>query len=258
VANTLYTTGNAGAVGTSTNHPLQFLTNDTERMRIDSSGNVGIGTSSPAQSWTGASARVAQLRGGGSQVTVFRVNESSDTFGDLQLISSASAEAAVYNFANGAMRFGTNGAERLRIDSSGNVGIGTTSPTQKLDVNGTVKATAFVGDGSGLTGIAGGVTSLNGQTGAITNTTLYAIGSYVTGRPSNSTSYSANSTLSGSSLYNLPPAMRWWNDGSNFTAWGNGTTYNGGTLVSTGTWRALSPANSYSDGVAVGLWVRIS
>ena len=41
-------------------------------------------------------------------------------------------------------------ATAITIDSSENVGVGTTSPTQKLEVNGTVKATALEGDGSAL------------------------------------------------------------------------------------------------------------
>ena len=52
--------------------------------------------------------------------------------------------------------FSEGGAEAMRITSAGNVGIGTISPTQKLDVNGTIKATSFSGDGSGLTGVSAG------------------------------------------------------------------------------------------------------
>ena len=101
-----------------------------------------------------------------------------------------------------------------------------------------------------------GVSSLNGQTGAVTNTTLYAIGSYITGRPQNLTNYAVNSTIAGTSLYNTTPAAYW--DGS---LWVVGPTGNGFTpsLVNTGTWQcmSLSYGNGTSYGVA-GLWVRIS
>jgi hypothetical protein len=106
--------------GVASNGSLLLQSNGTTTaVTIDTSQNVGVGTTSPAQSWTGGSARVAQLQGGSGQITVLRINESSATGGDLQLVSSSSSEVAVYNFANGAMRFGTNSAERARITPGG-------------------------------------------------------------------------------------------------------------------------------------------
>jgi hypothetical protein len=51
------------------------------------------------------------------------------------------------------IRFDTAGSERMIIDDSGNVGIGSATPTTALDVNGTVTATAFAGSGASLTNI---------------------------------------------------------------------------------------------------------
>ena len=56
----------------------------------------------------------------------------------------------------GTITFGTDqGIERMRIQSDGNVGIGTTAATSTLTVNGSLSATTLYGDGSNLTGISG-------------------------------------------------------------------------------------------------------
>jgi hypothetical protein len=56
--------------------------------------------------------------------------------------------------------FAPQRSQKLIIKSDGKVGIGTSSPSEKLDVNGTVKATSFSGDGSALTGISSGAGSV--------------------------------------------------------------------------------------------------
>jgi len=61
--------------------------------------------------------------------------------------------------SDGQFKVTTEGTEQLIIDSSGKVGIGTISPSSKLQVNGTVTATAFSGNGAALTNLP--LSSLN-------------------------------------------------------------------------------------------------
>jgi hypothetical protein len=77
----------------------------------------------------------------------------------LEFVNSAStSNGFAFYLGNQESSTGTSGLdaaeEKVTIDSAGNLGIGQTTPTQKLDVAGTVKAIAFEGDGSALTGIS--------------------------------------------------------------------------------------------------------
>ncbi len=58
-------------------------------------------------------------------------------------VNNSAGGSFLFENGNNALRFGTNGSERMRITNGGNVGIGTTSPATKLDVNGGIKATTI-------------------------------------------------------------------------------------------------------------------
>ena len=124
---------------------MQFFTNNTERMRITSAGSVGIGTTSPQTSTKGLHVVHDATEGTPSfpdgEVIIAQRNFNSSQGCHIGIIAGSAGESAInfgdkdnsdvgnitYNHSANRMEFATNAAERMRIDSSGNLLVGATS-----------------------------------------------------------------------------------------------------------------------------------
>jgi hypothetical protein len=94
---------------------------------IDSSENVGIG---------GAPATQLFVKSASNAANVFAI-ESADASQRLQFgVNTSNGGSYIFEQKAQALRFGTSDTERMRIDASGSVGIGTSSPAAKLDISG--------------------------------------------------------------------------------------------------------------------------
>jgi hypothetical protein len=150
----------AAYVWNRANTALLFATNNAQRMQVDSSGNLCLGTTSS----TGA--RFSVDDGGGSLIAnlnsthanggYIRVQKSGTSIGDIgagaQVVSGGGASDFGINTRGvNNLILGTNSVERMRVDGSGNVGIATTTAigSVKLNVAGGINSTGLNASGTG-------------------------------------------------------------------------------------------------------------
>jgi hypothetical protein len=130
----LFQGSGVGSLEVLSNLPLVFKTNDTERMRIASAGNVGIGTSSP-----GNLLHVATAGTGNSELLRLEGTSGFASGGGIMIrAGSAGTDSVRFGFDWNTNSFqiqnGSTNAATMTVNNSGNVGIGTSSPGAKLDV----------------------------------------------------------------------------------------------------------------------------
>jgi hypothetical protein len=222
------TANNVGSLNYDLNtNYMYFVTNSNERMRINSSGKVGIGTASPSALLQVGSGGVSAI--GDIQVhnaTAAYVSTVNDANSVKAFMGSDSSAVGIFGtLSNHGMVLRTNNTERVRIDTSGNVGIGTATPGKNLEVAGMINSVSGSGAfGFSPLGTGGGTLWANASydpanAGANWNSvmTLLPSGSVGIG----TTSPAGKLTIAGAGGTVATAGMEWYTSGnaSGYSAW---------------------------------------
>jgi hypothetical protein len=136
--------------------PIKFWTDSSERMRLDSSGNLGIGTTSPSvrldvqggsintSSWVTITPTTA------TNNALYRSTNTGGTFysgidNSVGGVTGTGYAGMLWHTGAYPILFGASNALRMTLTSAGNLGIGVTSPVQRLEVNGSMRTVAGSG-----------------------------------------------------------------------------------------------------------------
>jgi hypothetical protein len=247
----LYKVGTgAMSIGTTGANYLQFITNGSERMRIDSSGNLGIGESSPGSYRlnvkTSASQGI-QLNGtgtGGSWMLWANNGTANGYIASAYHVFSGGSASDFGIRAENNLCFGTSASERMRIASGGNVGIGTSSPSTKLVVsNGGAAGLEF--DPSGGLNSGSYIQSYNRSTSAYTHNTNYA---------SAQTWYSGNGNRSMDLDSSGNVAIGTSAAANRLTVSAAGLDITGGNAINGTSMQGIRLQNTLNDNSSLGLW----
>ena len=144
-------TATNGEIGISDAQNMLFYTGTSERMRIDSSGNVGIGTTSPDRNlhiYQGNSGRTGYPLTGGidiesTSITGINILSPDNGYGRIYFGSPSSSTAGALEYihsstlSSGYMKFRAGGADHMFILGNGNISVGTTNAYARFSVKAT-------------------------------------------------------------------------------------------------------------------------
>jgi hypothetical protein len=169
--------GGLGIIRTSTPHDLVLATNNAEHMRINTFGNVGIGTSTPTAKLDVNG--TARIQGSAGTPTAITGRDAAGNINNITLGANLSLAGGVLSASGGGGTAGwalngntgtnfvtdyvgtadaqplvlrTNGAEHLRITADGKIGINNGAPVASLDIVGSARISTSLGTPTTITG----------------------------------------------------------------------------------------------------------